>query len=79
MQYYFLDWISMALSLLAVYLLGQKNRIGFISFMISNVGWIIIGIWADSYGIIVGNIVFLGLNLRGYFKWQAEDGAGAVS
>ena len=32
LKYYTLDWLAMALSLLAVYLLGNKNKYGFISF-----------------------------------------------
>lgn len=75
-DYYFIDWVAMALSLLAVYLLGHKNQFGFVSFMVSNVLWVIVGVLANSVGIWAGNLVFLGLNLRGYLRWRrAGDGA----
>ncbi len=75
MQYYFIDWVAMALSLLAVYLLGQKNRLGFVSFMLSNVLWAVVGLLADSMGIFIGNLVFLAMNLHGFLKWRAAAAA----
>lgn len=61
----------MVLSLLAVYLLGNKNRNGFISFVLGNSVWIYLGIFMmQSYGIAIGNFVFLVMNTRGYFKWK---------
>ena len=70
MHYYGLDWIAMGSSLLAIYLLGQKNRLGFAAFLVSNALWLIVGLLASSYGILVGNLVFLGLNFRGFLKWK---------
>lgn len=72
MNYYLLDWIGMAFSLLAVYLLGQKNPWGFVSFIVSNLLWVAVGVLAESTGIIIGNLVFLGLNARGLLKWRRE-------
>ena len=77
MTYYGLDWVAMASSLLAVYLLGQKNRLGFVSFWVSNAIWIAVGVLAGSWGIAVGNVVFLGLNVRGFSRWSAEAPAGS--
>jgi hypothetical protein len=62
----------MALSLLAVYLLGNKNRIGFVSFVTANTLWVYLGIaLIGSYGIAVGNFVFLIMNVRGFLKWKS--------
>ncbi len=70
-KYYGLDWLAMALSIWAVYLLGNKNKWGFISFIIANAMWVYVGIFLmSSYGIAVGNFVFLVLNSRGYMKWN---------
>ena len=68
MEYYFIDWVAMGSSLLAVYLLGQKNRLGFACFMGSNVLWVAVGVLAGSAGILIGNVVFFGLNLRGFLR-----------
>ncbi|MEM1218211.1 MAG: PnuC protein, partial [Bacteroidota bacterium] len=58
--YYGLDWLGMGLSLLAVYQLGNKNKFGFINFIIANLIWVFLGIFMmDSIGLTIGNIVFL--------------------
>jgi hypothetical protein len=74
LKYYALDWLAMALSLLAVYLLGNKNKLGFISFSIANTVWIIVGFFLmNSLGIAIGNIVFLIMNVRGFLSWNKNN------
>jgi len=69
--YYGLDWLAVALSLLAVYLLGNHNRWGFATFAAANVLWIALGFTLiSSYGIAVGNIIFLMMNTRGFIRWK---------
>lgn len=71
--YFGLDWLAMGLSLLAVYLLGNKNRWGFISFIVANFIWLYVGMFMmQSYGIALGNFVFLILNTRGLYEWNKE-------
>jgi hypothetical protein len=70
-HYFGLDWLAMVLSLLALWLLGNKNRWGFVAFTFANVTWIVVGIWLmQSAGIVLGNIIFLFMNVRGYLSWQ---------
>lgn len=74
LKYYTLDWLAMALSLLAVYLLGNKNKLGFISFSIANTVWIFLGFFfMNSLGIGIGNIVFLIMNIRGFLSWNSNS------
>jgi hypothetical protein len=74
LKYHGLDWLAMALSLLSVYLLGNKNRLGFISYILANALWIYLGVFKmQSYGISIGNIFFLSMNLRGYLKWKKSE------
>jgi hypothetical protein len=74
LKYYGLDWLAMVLSLLAVYLLGNKNRMGFISFSLANTVWVILGFFLiHSFGIAIGNIVFLVMNIRGFFSWNKKS------
>jgi nicotinamide riboside transporter PnuC len=68
-----LDWGAMIFSLLALYLIGRRNRVGFLSFIAANVCWVSIGWLTMSVAIVVGNIVFLILNLRGYRNWLNAD------
>ncbi len=80
MTYYGLDWLAMGASLLAVYLLGQKNRLGFAAFIAANATWVAVGLLAASHGIVVGNVVFLGLNVRGWLRWRpAGEGVEALA
>ncbi|MFM9950641.1 MAG: PnuC protein [Saprospiraceae bacterium] len=73
LKYYTLDWLAMALSLLAVYLLGSKNKLGFISFSAANLLWIFLGFFLmNSLGIAIGNLVFLIMNIRGFISWNKK-------
>jgi hypothetical protein len=68
--YYGADWMAMALSLTAVYLLGNRVRAGFLVFALANIVWIVLGVlWMNSLGIAVGNAAFLIMNLRGFARW----------
>jgi hypothetical protein len=72
-RYWGLDWLAMALSLFSVYLLGNKNRVGFLVFAASNSTWIFLGLtWMTSLGIAVGNTIFLFMNIRGFVKWTRK-------
>jgi hypothetical protein len=69
-NYYGLDWFGMLTSFIAVYLLGSKRRAGFSVFMVSNVSWVGMGILTDSIAMTFGNVIFFGINLRGYLLWR---------
>ncbi|HEU4788090.1 MAG TPA: hypothetical protein VFS71_00225 [Flavobacterium sp.] len=70
-EYYLVDWLGISLSLLAVYMLGNKNPWGFIIFALSNVVWIFLGfVLMNSLGTAIGNAVFLVINIRGYTTWK---------
>jgi len=69
--HYAIDWLAIALSLYAAYLLGNKRKIGFIIFAISNIFWIILGVFfMSSYGMAIGNFAFLLINIRGHIHWS---------
>ena len=72
-KYYSLDWIAMLLSVLAMLLLGNKVKWGFVLFMLANMTWIVLGfLILHSYAIVLGNIIFLITNARGFLNWNAE-------
>jgi hypothetical protein len=73
LKYYGLDWIAMLLSVIAMILLGNKVKWGFTLFMLANITWILLGfLLLHSYAIVLGNIIFLITNTRGFLKWNAE-------
>lgn len=77
-KYYGVDWLAMTLSLYAVYLLGNKNKWGFVAFIISNALWLYVGYLTNSYAIAVGNFIFLLTNTRGWVRWTKEEKAKEV-
>jgi len=63
------DWIAMSLTFAAIYLLGNKSRIGFVVMMLENLLWCVIGLRAGSYAMIIANLGFFSMNVRGFIKW----------
>lgn len=73
-NFYGLDWLAMGLSLLAVWMLGNKNKLGFLVFVAANALWVVLGLaLIHSYGIVVGNLFFLVSNARGFVNWWKEE------
>lgn len=72
LQFYGIDWMATACGLLGVYLLGNKNKIGFILFMIASASWITFGVLTGSVAVIIGSSIFLMMHLRGFLMWNRE-------
>ena len=72
LQYYGIDWLATACGLLGVYLLGNKNKIGFVLFMIASMSWVTFGVLTGSVAVIIGSTIFLMMHLRGLLKWNRE-------
>ncbi len=68
-QYFGVDWLAMGLTFSAIYLLGNKSRNGFVVMMAGNLSWTAIGVWAGSYAMVLANLGFFSLNVRGFMKW----------
>ena len=66
-----LDWIAICLTFSAIYLLGNKSRIGFVVMMLGNLLWCIISLRAHSYAMIIANLGFFSMNVRGFIRWAA--------
>lgn len=73
MQYYGVDWLGTACGLTGVYLLGNKNKLGFVLFMIASLSWMTFGILTDSIAMSIGSSVFFILHLRGWLSWNRND------
>lgn len=69
-----LDFIGAALTLLAVWVVGNKNKAGFLIAIISNIVWITYSISSGhSYGVVMECGPLLFINLRNYYKWKHEE------
>ena len=71
----YLDWVqwpAMFVTVLAAWLIGsrqpRRRMIGFVCFSLSNVLWIIWGIPANAYALIVLQVCLFLMNLRGLKK-----------
>ena len=78
LQYLGLDWLAKALTFSAIYLLGSKSRMGFLVMMVGNVCWAAIGVWAHSCGMLLANLGFFAMNVRGYVTWAPPQASSAV-
>jgi hypothetical protein len=70
-DYHGVDWAAMCLTFAAIYLLGSKRRAGFVFMVAGNLLWCAIGMWAHSYAMVIANLGFLAMNLRGFARWSA--------
>ena len=75
----YLDWVqwpAMFVTVLAAWLIGsqqpKRRMIGFVCFSLSNVLWVIWGLYAQAWALIVLQVCLFLLNLRG-FKKNSED------
>ena len=73
MQFYGIDWLAMVCGLTGVYLLGNKNKYGFLVFMMASLSWIAVGVLISSFAIIIGSSIFFIMHLRGWFNWNRSD------
>lgn len=73
MQYYGIDWFATACGLAAVLLLGNKNKIGFIIFMMASASWITFGLIVGSWAVVTGSTIFFFMHLRGFLKWRRDE------
>lgn len=68
MQFYGLDWLSMFIGFIGMYLLSNGSRIGFLVIFLSLIFAFIVAVIAQQYGFLVANAVNMFFALRGYFK-----------
>jgi hypothetical protein len=72
LKYYGIDWLAMALTFVALWLIGNKNKIGFMIMICGNMCWVSIGLLSESIAMVVANLVFLSMNGRAFWKWGRD-------
>ncbi|MGE3465754.1 MAG: nicotinamide mononucleotide transporter [Pyrinomonadaceae bacterium] len=73
MQFYGIDWLATVAGLSGVYMLGNKNRIGFLVMMVASLSWMTVGFLIGSIALILGSVVFFSLHVRGYLSWRRSE------
>ncbi|MGY2262869.1 hypothetical protein [Pseudomonas sp. SDO55104_S430] len=71
----YLDWVqwpAMVVTVLAAWLIGSqrpgRRMAGFVSFILSNILWVVWGLHAHAYALIVLQFCLCLMNLRGFKK-----------
>lgn len=72
-NYYGVDWLAMFMTFISIYLLGKKNKYGFIFGLLANASWLTFGIIVNSLGNVAANVVFTFLNIKGYLNWRRSE------
>ena len=72
-QFYYLDWLTMILNLYSYYLIGNKNKFGFIlGFIGCIIGILLFSILSFSVPMIIMYLCFGYLNIKNYIKWKKK-------
>jgi len=69
----FLDWIAAAVALIGVFLVGQKNKYGFLVCMLSGFCWCLVAVSTGVYGLFLEVLPLFFLNLYNFNRWRKED------
>lgn len=73
MQFYGIDWLATACGLTGVFLLGNKNKYGFLIFMMASASWVTFGVMTGSLAVIIGSTIFFVMHFRGWLKWRRDE------
>jgi nicotinamide riboside transporter PnuC len=71
-QYYGSDWVATVATVFWLIYIGDKKRSSFIYAVIASFSWMIFGWLNNSVASVCANILFILLNIRGYYKWAPE-------
>jgi hypothetical protein len=72
LEYFGVDWAAMVFTFVAIYLLGNQSRAGFPVMMCGNSCWVVVGLLAYSAAMVLANVVFFLMNLRGLLRWTSS-------
>jgi hypothetical protein len=78
LRYHGADWCGFALTLASLHLLGNHRRSGFLLGAASSIAWAAFSVQAESSATLLANVVFCGMNLRGWAKWRRIPGTNGV-
>ena len=69
-----MGWVATAIMLYGSYLVGEKNKVGFVCQITGNLLWAYVGVTRDcQLDLIVVSLAFCVLYIRNYFVWWKTD------
>jgi hypothetical protein len=75
-DYYGIDWLATGCGLVGVFLLGNKNKIGFALFMVASASWVTFGFLTHSVAVVLGSSIFFLMHMRGLIRWTRQGAEG---
>ena len=80
--YYGLDWLAFGAGLWGMYLITNKNRLGFAMSIIACLSGFAVALISSQFGFVIYNAVLITMMVRGFLNWgretQADDAAKAL-
>ena len=67
-----MDIIACIFEVCGAWLVGNKNKWGFVVFMIGNYFWLLTGINNGLRGLVIVSVVFGFINVRNFKKWHRK-------
>jgi len=66
------SYLAAIFEILGAWMVGNRQRHGFLIFMIGNVLWFMLGIKTEEYGLNLVAVVFFMINIRNYRLWRKD-------
>ena len=64
-----MDKIACIFEIAGAIMVGNRNKYGFVVFMVGNCFWLLTGMRNSLVGLVTVSVVFFVINIRNYRKW----------
>jgi len=71
-----MDWLAGIFELIGLYVIGVKNKYGFLINILGNVAWIYVALTTGVYGLLLVVCPAIVLNTTNYVKWHRSHSEG---
>lgn len=65
-----MDWVLSAISMIMLWMMGNKNRYAPVVGIFAQILWIYYAISLGQYGLLIGTIGYLIIHIRNTVKWN---------
>ncbi len=69
-----MDWVAAAFELMGAWLVGNKNKYGFVLIFLGCIVWVMVALTRPGVlGLLLVVFPALWINIRNYIKWAEEE------
>lgn len=69
LRHHIIEWAATLLSVVGAIINANKSITGFYVWSVANILWISFALKHKHYGLLVMNVIFLGINIFGIYSW----------